>query len=353
VGADILFATIFQTFVPFVTLVFGHCERAGCASIAAMQANKPRHTSALPKLLIYLLAVMIGGALLAVPLFDLGQSALVWLKGGLLGSSGIGQWLLKEIQRAHFTRYFNRAVLVCAMVFIWPFLRWVRLDRSLLPSWGSVSSGVKQWLIGFSLASGLLMALGFVCVGANAYQMRPQPGWSKLSEPITAALGAGIIEEFFFRGLLLGLLLRTMTTRAAVLWATFIFAIVHFMKPPDGWQIADDQVVWTSGFAVLAQIAKGFGDLQFLLAEFATLAAVGWVLTKVRMQTGALWAGIGLHGGWVFGLKYFSALTQYQNAGLPWIGQNLKIGLAPLAMVVFTGWLAGKLLRSLPAKDVN
>jgi hypothetical protein len=93
--------------------------------------------------------------------------------------------------------------------------------------------------------------------------------------------------------------------------------------------------------------------VQFLLAEFATLAAVGWVLTKVRMQTGALWAGIGLHGGWVFGLKYFSALTQYQNAGLPWIGQNLKIGLAPLAMVVFTGWLAGKLLRSLPAKDVN
>ena len=30
-----------------------------------MQANKPSHTSALPKLLIYLLAVMIGGALLA------------------------------------------------------------------------------------------------------------------------------------------------------------------------------------------------------------------------------------------------------------------------------------------------
>lgn len=312
-----------------------------------MQAHKPGHTSALPKLLLYLLAVMLGGALLAAPLFDLGQTALVWLKAGSLGSSGLSEWLLKEIQRAHFTRYFNRAVLICAIVFIWPFLRWVKLDRSLLPSWKPVSAGLKQWLIGFSLAAGLLLLLGFVFFKAGAYQLRPQPGWTKLSEPITAALGAGIIEEFFFRGLLLSLLLRTMTTRTAVLWATFIFAIVHFMKPPDGWQIADDQVVWSSGFAVLAQIARGFGDVQFLLAEFATLFAVGWVLTQVRMKTGALWAGIGLHGGWVFGLKYFSALTLYQTGWLPWIGPNLKIGLAPLVTVLFTGWLV---LRLLPKK---
>jgi membrane protease YdiL (CAAX protease family) len=311
-----------------------------------MQANKPRPTSALPKLLLYLLAVMLGGALLAPPLFDLGQSALIWLKSGSLGSSGLGQWLLKEIQRAHFTRYFNRAVLICAIVFIWPFLRWVKLDRTLLPSWRPVSSGIKQWLIGFCLAAGFLLLLGFVFCKAGAYQLKPQVSWIKISEPITAALGAGIIEEFFFRGLLLGLLLRTMTTRAALLWATFIFAIVHFMKPPDGWQITDDQVVWTSGFAVLTQIAKGFGDVQFLLAEFATLYAVGWVLTRVRVQTGALWAGIGLHGGWVFGLKYFSSLTVYQNGWLPWIGPNLKIGLAPLAMVLLTGWLALRLLPS-------
>ncbi len=135
-----------------------------------------------------------------------------------------------------------------------------------------------------------------------------------------------------------------MTTRSAVLWATFIFASVHFLKPPEGWQIADDQVVWSSGFAVLAQIAKGFGDVQFLIAEFATLFAVGWVLTLARLQTGALWAGIGLHGGWVFGLKYFSALTFHQAGWLPWIGPNLKVGLAPLAMVLFTGWVTHRCL---------
>ena len=309
-----------------------------------MQAASPGSSSALPKLLLYLLVVMIGGALLAVPLFHLGKAAYGWLSTPSWQDIGMGRWLRAEIERAHFTRYFNRAVLVCAIVLIWPFLRWVRLDRSLLPTWKPFSTGIKQWALGFILASGLLLVLGFVFFKIGAYQLHPDPRWFKFGEPITAALGAGIVEEFFFRGLLLGLLLRTMSTRSALIAGTFIFALVHFLKPPEGWQIDDAAVTWSSGFLVLQQIALGFGDVQFLLAEFTTLFAVGWVLAQARMQTGALWAGIGLHGGWVFGLKYFSALTTYSNGWLPWIGANLKIGLAPLLTVLLTGWIASMLL---------
>jgi len=289
---------------------------------------------------------MIGGALLAVPLFHLGKSGHAWLSASSWRDTDVATWLLKEIGRAHFTRYFNRAVLVCAIVLIWPFLRWVKLDRSLLPTWKPFSTGIKHWALGFFLASGLLLVLGFVFFKMGAYQLSSAPRWFKFGEPITAALGAGIIEEFFFRSLLLGLLLRTMSTRSALIAGTFIFAIVHFLKPPEGWQIDDAAVTWSSGFLVLKQIAVGFGNVQFLLAEFATLFAVGWVLAQVRMQTGALWAGIGLHGGWVFGLKYFSALTTHMGGWLPWIGANLKIGLAPLLTVLFTGWIASRLLRS-------
>ena len=310
-----------------------------------MQADKPRPTSALPKLLLYLLVVMFGGALLAPVLFDLGQSALPWLKSS---PSGLGQWLANAIDRAHFTRFFNRAVLVCAVVFIWPSLRSVQLDRSLLPAWRPFASGLRQWFTSFVLAAGLLLLMGFVFYQLGAYRLRTEPGWMKLGEPITAALGASIVEEIFFRALLLGLLLRTMTTRSAVFWATFVFAIVHFLKPPEGWKIADDQVVWHSGFAVLAQIARGFGDIDFLIAEFATLFAVGWTLTRARMQTGSLWASLGLHAGWVFGLKWFTGLMSYQKGWLPWIGPNLKIGLVPLVLVLLTGWLT---LRLLPRKE--
>ncbi len=315
-----------------------------------MQAANPGSSPALPKLLLYLLAVMLGGALLATPLFHLGKTAHAWLSASTLNETGLAKWLLTEIERAHFTRYFNRAVLVCAIVLIWPFLRWMKLERSLLPTWKPFSTGLKQWALGFALASGLLLVLCFVFFKMGAYQLHPQPRWWKLGEPITAALGAGIVEEFFFRGLLFGLLLRTMTTRRALLAGTFIFALVHFLKPPEGWQIDDAAVTWSSGFLVLKQIALGFGDVQFLLAEFATLFAVGWVLAQARMQTGALWAGIGLHGGWVFGLKYFSALTTHAGGWLPWIGANLKIGLAPLLTVLCTGWIASRLL---PNKDLR
>jgi len=311
-----------------------------------MQAASPGSSPALPKLLLYLLAVMLGGALLSVPLFHGGKAAHDWLSASSLHDTGLVKWLLSEIERAQFTRYFNRAVLVCAIVFIWPFMRWVRLERGLLPGWRPFKTGLLQGGISFVLAAGLLLALGFIFLQIGAYQLRPDPRWWKLGEPITAALGAGIVEEFFFRGLLLGLLLRTMTERKALLALTLVFALVHFLKPPEGWQIADAAVTWSSGFLVLQQIAAGFGSVDFLLAEFATLFAVGWVLAKLRVQTGALWAGIGLHGGWVFGLKYFSALTTYSGHWLPWIGANLKVGLMPLGTVLLTGWIAARLLRT-------
>lgn len=310
-----------------------------------MQAASPGSSPALPKLLLYLLAVMLGGALLSVPLFHLGKAAHGWLSASSLHDAGPVRWLLAEIERAQFTRYFNRAVLVCAILFIWPFMRWVRLERTLLPAWGPFGRGVRQWGAGFFLAAGLLLALGFIFLKMGAYELRPDPRWWKLGEPVTAALGAGLVEEFFFRGLLLGLLLRSMKEPRALLALTFVFALVHFLKPPEGWQISDAAVTWSSGFLVLKQIAAGFGDVHFLLAEFATLFAVGWVLAKARMQTGALWAGMGLHGGWVFGLKYFSALTTYSGHWLPWIGANLKVGLMPLCTVLLTGWIATRLLR--------
>lgn len=308
--------------------------------MAIMQAASVPPSSALPKLLLYLALVMFGGALLAPALFDLGQ----WAKSWLPQAGSTGQWLYEEIHRAKFTRYFNRAVLVCALLFIWPFLRWMRPDRNMLPAWKPLAPGLKQWGTGFALAAGLLLILGLVFFQLGAYRLRSQPHWFRFGEPMSAALGAGIVEEFFFRGLLLGLFLRTMSTRTALLACTFVFALVHFLKPPEGWQIADAAVTWSSGFTVLGQIAAGFGDVEFLLAEFATLFAVGWVLARVRMQTGALWASIGLHGGWIFGLKYFSALAAYKDGWLPWIGNNLKIGLMPLVTVLLTGWAAQKLL---------
>ena len=308
--------------------------------------------SALPALFAYLAAVLVGGALLAPLLFHLGKGTQQFLLDSpSLRDLGPVKWLLSEIERAHFTRYFNRAVLVLAIAFIWPLVRWIKLDRSVLPRLTPARTGIVQALTGFALASGLLLALGWLMTARHAYDLRPDAPWLKFAPHLTAALGAGIIEELFFRGALLGILLRTMSTRSAFFWCTFIFAIVHFLRPPGDWQLADADVQWNSGFAVLTRLFSGFGDWRIFLAEFLTLVAVGAVLAHTRLRTGRLWLPIGLHAGWVFGLKYFTAITLttdliHTGKSLPWIGQNLKIGLLPFFTVLLTGLIASRIFKA-------
>ena len=309
-----------------------------------MQAQAPGNSlvpSDLLKLLAYILAVLLGGALLSPLLVSGGQ----WL----LNSTTDEGWLVSEIRKADFARYFSRSMQLCAVLGLWPLIRWTRMDRSLFPSWTPARIGFRHYALGFALAAGLLLLLGAVFVQAGVYKIRPQPAWTAWTTPLSAALGAGILEELFFRGALLGLLLRTQSPLSAVVSSSLLFSWVHFLRPPESWHLPLDQVDWASGFQALGAIFGTFGDTDFLLAEFATLFAVGAVVAAARLKTGQLWASMGLHGGWVFGLKYFSAITygaKTLRAGdhLPWIGLNLKIGLAPLLVIALTGWIALRLL---------
>ena len=314
----------------------------------------PRHIPDLLKLLLYVGAVMLGGALLAPWLVHFGMAAF---PASAVEAGGASGWLAEKIHGAPFARYFSRASQFWAVLLLWPLIRWAGMNRSLFPPLRPAGTGLREYGVGFALAAGLLLALGWGFCELGIFRLREATPWGKVGAALTAALGAGILEELFFRGALLSLLLRTMSTFSAAFATTFLFAIVHFLRPPEGWVLPMDEVTWTSGFTVLRVIAAGFTDVQFLLAEFATLFAVGWVLCVARLRTGRLWASMGLHGGWVFGLKYFSALTlgtKALRAGehLPWIGLNLKIGLAPLIVIALTGWLFVASLRlSKPASQ--
>ena len=302
------------------------------------------------KLIAYFAAVMVGAAILTPVLFWAGKSFAASMDAS--GSEGFG-WLSSALRRGDFSRYFNRAVLIMAIVLVYPMVRWAGFDRSLFPKWSPASSGLRHCLVGFFGAAALLLLLGWGLIGGGAYKLKPEPSWSSVGSALIAAFSVGFIEEFFFRGALLGLFLKSLSRAQALIWCTFIFAIVHFLKPPESFVLLPESVTWLSGFAMIGQILKSFSNLNFLLAEFLTLFAVGWVLAQARLKTGRLWVSIGLHAGWVFGLKYFSALTFSTRASkhgdmLPWIGTNLKVGLLPLVVVLFTGWLV---LRFTAQKD--
>jgi membrane protease YdiL (CAAX protease family) len=292
------------------------------------------------------------GAALSPWLCQATQMLLNWMRehGHLSLAPSEQGAVMKEITRAGFERFFNRSVQLCALLGLPLLVRAARGGARLLPSLRFNGRSAVELLVGFVFAAGVLLALGSAYCQWQLYTVRADaPLWS-VGTPIMAAMGAGIGEELIFRGLILGMMLRSMSTTRALFCSTFLFAIVHFIKPPDDLHLDPMKVEWSTGFWLLGRIASHFSQWDVLLAEFGTLFAVGWVLASARVQTGKLWAGLGLHAGWVFSLKYFSQLTRTSKplrAGdyLPWIGDNLKVGLVPLVVVLLTGGCVLMMLR--------
>ncbi|MEK6194112.1 MAG: CPBP family intramembrane metalloprotease, partial [Deltaproteobacteria bacterium] len=264
-----------------------------------------------------------------------------WLEGGPLDS------LNAALERSKFSRYFNRAMMLSAILMIYPTLRWIRSglhDTDRLRSNITLKANPDRWIqlpLGFFLAVVPLLLMGFVYVKVGYYVPRNPEDfqWSRvIITALSAAAGAAILEELFFRWGLMGLILRTTNAFRALLFVTFIYTLVHFLKPPPELQMPT--VIWSSGFWLVGQIFAQFGNPVFIMAEFATLFTVGWILGYVRLKTSSLWMGIGLHAGWIFGIKLFSPITRKKMAlaeMLPWAGKDLKTGIIPMVVVLLTG----------------
>lgn len=280
------------------------------------------------RIALYFVAVLGLGALLAPWLYWGGT----WL-GGAMPS-------LEFLQRVTFQRYFNRAMLIAAIALLWPLVRslhvrsWSDLGLRPNPTWR------RDLGVGFALACGLLFTLGAVLLATGLYAWRTPVKWSDLPNAAVSAAAVSLLEETLFRGALLGVVLRTARAWPAQLFVAALFAIVHFLKPPENGApvlAALGPIHWLSGFQLLPKVFWQFSEPWLLLGGFITLFVVGLTLGLATRSTHSLWSAIGLHTGWVFGLKTFSAVTAPTRADmLPWVGQNLLIGLGPLITVAVT-----------------
>ena len=278
------------------------------------------------RLAAYFIAIIVIGALLAPILFWSAQA---------LAAHGVFPFLAKY----DFDTFFHRAILVAAVLLLWPLLR-ISKVRSLAdlgiapnPHWGrDVGSGVLLALIPLLLCGALLIAL-------HAYSLRHVFVWPRLGKVLLAAISVPFIEEAFFRGIVLGLLLRTGRQLLPVIGVSALFAAVHFLKGSE-WEPAT--VTWTSGFQSIGDAFAGFGDPMMLLAAFATLFLIGCILADARVLTRSLWLPIGLHAGWIFASGAFSWLARRQTVALPWLGKNLLVGIIPLALAAVT-WILMRL----------
>lgn len=297
----------------------------------------------------YVVGVMIAGALLAPALFFAAKAVMQASPEGALAQT---------IGDKHFPSYFNRAALLAALIGLVPLLRSLRVGWKQVIGTVPFSTGWKQFLTIFLLAVLLLIPLEWVAVWLGAVRLRPDPAWFSVLKPLLSGITVAVIEEFLFRGAMLVILCQTLGNRAGLWWTTGIFAILHFLKPPLEAALPDDQVTWASGFWVITQLFRGFSAWDKFVGEFVFLAVAGWMLGRARLVSGGLWASIGLHAGWVAGMKYLGQIVQRTGAldvgdFSPWMVRNTCraivspfVGIIPLLGVFLTGMTVLLIVRT-------
>jgi len=262
------------------------------------------------------------GALLAPPLYWLGQAC-----------SHLGP--LHFLRDTDFQRYFARSVLISAFLLLPLMVRWIGLERfrdlglKRNPFWW------RDVAAGFLLALVVTAALGLVGVQAGVYTWKSHLPWRLVAAVIPTAVVASVIEEFFFRGAILGLVRQTFPTAPSVLLVSALFSIIHFLRPMDG-QVS--LVRWYSGFELLGTSFWRFGDPILVAGGFVTLFVLGLLLAHAAIRTCSLWLPIGLHAGTVLGKMSFNKLTKRIAEAPPWFGPELTVGLGSVGTLILL-WL--------------
>ena len=282
--------------------------------------------SNLLKIALYFVGTLLLGALLAPP--------LLWAGHALGGVFPPLDWL----RATDFQRYFDRAMFLAALLLLWPAVRALRIggwrDLGLEPDprpW-------RHFTGGFFLAGGLLWLLGLWFWQRQVYAPRSAPSMRDLASFLVSALAVALAEEAFFRGILLGLARRTSRPAAALVFVSALFAVLHFFKPPAR-ATSPPHVDWLSGFVFLPKTFWQWHDPLLVAGGVTTLFLVALVLGYARLRTRSLWLPIGLHSGWVFGLKSFNRVSRHLSLPSLWVGDDLLHGLGPVLMVVLTGLL--------------
>jgi membrane protease YdiL (CAAX protease family) len=222
-------------------------------------------------------------------------------------------------------------LMLAALIFV---MRHLRLHAARDFGYGAPR---PRWLrqFGAGLLAGVLtmvpISLAMLVLGARVVN----PGLAThdvvhvLGVAALSGLAVGFIEESFFRGLMLGAVLRELRRPAlAIALVAAVYASVHFLASV---RIPPEAVSWTSGFALLKGALAHFLAPGSIADAWLALFAVGLLLGACAWWTGNIGLGVGLHAAWVFVLRATIGISHEDPA-------------APLAWLIsshdgFTGWL--------------
>lgn len=284
-------------------------------------------------LTIYLLVVFVGGALLAPVLWHGAQ----WFNQ----THPTPGW--HRLAQYPFHRYMDRAFLGLALAGLWPLLRGLGVrdwrDLGLVSPRGQGRHLLGGIVLGFLTLTPI--AALTICVGGRPVDSPLTLGMllTVTGKALTAAIPVALLEEILFRGGLFLGLRRHVPWPGALVGSSLIYAVVHFLQHGE----LTGPAHWNSGLLLLPQMFGSFTQVAMRLPDFFSLTMAGLILGLACQRTGNLYCSIGIHGAWVFALKFFQKLTEdrLEPPSALWGTSQLIDGWAAslLLAVVFFVWM--------------
>lgn len=237
--------------------------------------------------------------------------------------------------RFPFSRIFDRTVMVTLGAALLCFARPLRLVELLRRGLREPVRNLRDAL------AGLLLALATMAV-LFAAPVVLSPGdtfgagdlLARATRYLAAAIVIGLLEEVFFRAIVLGGMARESGRPTALVASAAIFAFAHLVRSPARFYV--------TGFAPMAGLHNLGGSLERVVHPGAALPMVlglfllGLVLGEAFLITGRVYASLGMHAGFVLGAKTWPVIAQSQRAISGWIAGPGPIPLiaAPAAWVL-------------------
>lgn len=133
----------------------------------------------------------------------------------------------------------------------------------------------------------------------------------KAGKVLAGALLVGVIEEVFFRFLLLKTLIARFSFLTSAFLSSVLYASVHFIRPDKSWEYPGFGLTVGLDYliAVVRQILEGE-----VLFPWIGLLVVGLVLCTVVHRTKSIAVCIGLHAGWIAAVKVATFSTSFSDA---------------------------------------
>jgi membrane protease YdiL (CAAX protease family) len=216
-------------------------------------------------------------------------------------------------------------------------------------------------LVGY--AAGLLLILPLVAALLAMNLRVPSTKLLNSATPllyVAKLIGTGLltgwvvafVEETFCRGALFAAIQRESGLALAALLSTLLYTATHFLGAET--KLPYDHYTYVSGLQVAAKLFERFAHPIDFVDSFLALAAIGTLLMLIRLRTGAIAMGIGVHAGAVTIITAVRRCTSVNTEGpLSWLVGSYDgiVGWLAFAWIGTVAFLYWRLTRKARAEQ--